>query len=184
MELWKEVEGTNGALLVSDQGRVKSLLRDGRILKPTPDSKGYLRLRVTINRERRAYKVHRLVAMAFVDNPEGKPQVNHINGDKTDNRACNLEWVTNKENAHHAINNGLWDSLFEGAMLEDERRKKPIVAVCIKTGEIIDFDSVAEAERFVGSRHITDVLKGKRTKAKGYTFAYKEGGDLDVRSNT
>lgn len=184
MELWKEVEGTNGALLVSNSGRVKSLLRDGRILKPTQDSKGYLRLRVTIDREKRSYKVHRLVAMAFVDNPDNKPQVNHINGDKTDNRASNLEWVTNKENAHHAIKNGLWDSIFEGAMLEDERRKKPIIAVCIKTGASVEFDSVAEAERFIGSRHITDVLKGKRTKAKGYTFAYKEGGGLDVRSNT
>lgn len=184
MELWKEVEGTNGALLVSNSGRVKSLLRNGRILKPTQDSKGYLRLRVTINREKRSYKVHRLVAMAFVDNPDGKPQVNHINGDKTDNRASNLEWVTNKENAHHAIKNGLWDSVFEGAILEDERRKKPIIALCIKTGESVEFDSVAEAERFIGSRHVTDVLKGKRTKAKGYTFAYKEGGGLDVRSNT
>ncbi len=107
MELWKEVEGTNGALLVSNSGRVKSLLRDGRILKPTQDSKGYLRLRVTIGREKRSYKVHRLVAMAFVDNPNNKPQVNHINGDKTDNRASNLEWVTRKENVVHAFKHNL-----------------------------------------------------------------------------
>lgn len=184
MERWKEVEGTNGALLVSDQGRVKSLLRDGRVLKPTPDNKGYLRLRVTLNRKKMSYKVHRLVAMAFVDNPDDKPQVNHINGDKTDNRPCNLEWVTNKENAHHAISNGLWDAVRIAAFYEDESRKKPITAKEISTGKVIEFDSIAEAERFIGSRHITDVLKGKRTKAKGYTFAYKEGGGLDVRSNT
>lgn len=184
MEFWKEVEGTNGALFVSSLGRVRSFLRDGRILKPTPDKKGYLRLRVTLNRERKCYKVHRLVAEAFIDNPQNKPQVNHINGDKTDNRASNLEWVTNKENARHAIKSGLWESVTKGALAEDESRKKPITATEIATGKVIEFGSVSDAEKQIGSRHITDVLKGKRTKAKGYTFTYREGGDLNVRSNT
>ena len=172
MENWKEVEETNGALYVSDLGRVKSLLRDERILKATPDAKGYLRLRITINGEKKSYKVHRLVATAFVDNPGNKPQVNHINGNKNDNRASNLEWVTNKENAQHAIKNGLWDAVLQASRLEDESRKMPILATNISTGETMEFESIADAERYVGSRHITDVLKGKRNKAKGYTFAY------------
>ena len=62
MEQWKEIEGTGGKILVSNQGRIKSLLRDGRILKATPDKKGYLRLRVTLDRKKYVYKVHRLVA--------------------------------------------------------------------------------------------------------------------------
>lgn len=179
MEHWKVVEGTYGALEVSDLGRVKSNLRDGRILKTSADSKGYLRLRMTIKRKRYAFKVHRLVAEAFIPNPEGKPQVNHIDGDKTNNSAANLEWVSNKENAHHAIANGLWENVYKASLKENESRKRPIIAM--KDGVSISFDSISDAERYIGSRHITDVLKGKRKQAKGYTFAYKEGGDADVR---
>lgn len=179
MEIWKAVEGTSGALEVSNCGRVKSNLRDGRILKPTKDKKGYLRLRVTINRKRYSYKVHRLVAMAFVPNPESKPQVNHIDGNKENNSASNLEWVTNKENAHHAIKTGLFDSVLEGARRENESRKKKIIATEIATGEQTTYNSIGEAERAIGTRHITDVLKGKRNKAAGYSFEYVKGGGCD-----
>lgn len=171
MENWKEIDGTEGRLLVSDQGRVKSLLRDGRILKATPDRRGYLRLRVTLDRKKYVYKVHRLVASAFIENPEGKPQVNHINGIKTDNRACNLEWVCNKENAHHAIENGLWDSVFAGSRRENARRQKPILGIS-PDGEARRFKSVSEAERYLDSRHISDVLKGKRDHVKHWKFRY------------
>lgn len=174
MEKWKEVEGTNGKILISSNGRVKSLLRDERILKTQPDAKGYQRVSVTINRVKSTYKVHRLVAKAFVDNPDNKPQVNHIDGDKTNNAYWNLEWTTNKENAHHAIQTGLWKNTFEAASKSNDNRKKPIVATSVKTGKVITFDSVADAERAIGSRHVSDVLKGKRSKAKGYIFSYRE----------
>ena len=181
MEHWKVVEGTQGALEVSDLGRVKSNLRDGRILKTQPDKKGYHRLRMTINREKYSFKLHRLVAQAFIPNPDNKPQVNHIDGNKNNNAANNLEWVSNKENAHHAVDNGLWESVHAACIRTNTARMKPIVATKISTGERLYFESVAAAERVIGSRHITDVLKGKRRQAKGYTFAYKEGGDADVR---
>ena len=184
MEHWKVVEGTYGALEVSDLGRVKSNLRDGRILKTVPDKKGYQRLRMTIKREKYSFKLHRLVAEAFVPNPENKPQVNHIDGNKNNNRADNLEWVSNRENAHHAIENGLWDGVFNASLKTNEARKKPIIAVSIKTGERLNFGSIGDAERALGTRHITDVLKGKRRQAKGYVFAYKEGGDVHVRTKT
>lgn len=180
MEHWKVVEGTYGALEVSDLGRVKSNLRDGRILKTSLDRKGYHRLRMTIKRQKYCFKVHRLVAMAFIPNPDNKPQVNHIDGNKDNNAASNLEWVSNAENAHHAISNGLWENVYKASLKENESRKKPIIA--FKDGQAIEFDSIADAERAIGSRHITDVLKGKRMQAKGYTFAYKEGGDADVHS--
>lgn len=178
MEQWKEIENTDGLLEVSNYGRVRSNMRDGRILKATPDKKGYLRLRVTIHREKRAYKVHRLVANAFVPNPEGKPQVNHIDGNKTNNRADNLEWVTNLENAHHAMDNDLWSNVFDASRRASEAQRRPIIAY--KDGEAIEFESICQAQKFIGTRHITDVLKGKRKQAKGYTFAYKEGGDIHV----
>lgn len=171
MEQWKEVKGTDGRILVSNYGRIKSLLRDGRILKATPDRKGYLRIRLTLDRQKRIYKVHRLVADAFVDNPEYKPQVNHINGNKTDNRASNLEWVTNKENAHHAIAAGLWESVMAGSRKENESRKKRIVGVS-QDGVERMFQSISDAERYLDSRHISDVLKGKRQHVKGWSFRY------------
>ena len=163
-------------------GRVRSNLRDGRILKASPDRKGYMRLRVTLDGVKHSYKVHRLVAMAFVPNPEDKPQVNHIDGNKNNNSADNLEWVTNRENARHAIDTGLFDSVIAGSLAENERRKKKIIATNIVTGEVKHYDSIAEAERELKTRHITSVLKGKRSKAAGHTFSYAEGGDACART--
>lgn len=76
-------------------------------LKPATDNKGYLRVGIIINGILTTKKVHRLICEAFNDNVENKPQVNHKNCDKKDNRASNLEWVTNSENMKHAFANGL-----------------------------------------------------------------------------
>lgn len=176
--MWKAIEGTNGMIEVSDDGRVRSLLRGTpRILKMQKDSKGYLRLRVTINRKKMSFKLHREVAKAFIPNPDDLPQVNHKNGNKDDNRVCNLEWVSNKENAHHAIKNGLWNPVFEATRKENEKRKKPILAYRINDDSPCTryYESISEAERDIGSRHITDVLKGKRNHVKGWSFQYARG---------
>ena len=177
MELWKEVAGTNGKIEVSSQGRVRSNLRNERILKPTKDAKGYLRLRITVDRVKYSYKVHRLVAQAFIPNPDNKPQVNHIDGNKANNSVNNLEWVSNKENAQHAIRTGLFDNTYKGSLKENEKRKKKIIAIDVVSGEKKCFNSISEAEKVLNTRHITDVLKGKRSKAAGHTFSYAEGGD-------
>ena len=81
------------------------------IMKPALNRKGYLKTILVLNSVNKPVFIHRLVAMAFIPNPENKPQVNHINGIKTDNRVENLEWVTAKENVNHAIQNGLIKSV-------------------------------------------------------------------------
>lgn len=170
MEMWKEINGTFGLLEISSEGRVRSNMRDGRILKQQPDKKGYLRVRATVKRERKSIKVHREVAKAFIPNPEGLPQVNHIDGNKGNNRVENLEWVSNKSNAEHAIRTGLWGNVYKASQESNEKRKTPVTSVDAKTGEKRHFCSVSEAERFFQSRHISDVLNGKRAKTAGQFF--------------
>lgn len=171
MEKWKEIEGSNKKFFVSDQGRIKSNLRNGTILKSQTDAKGYHRIRVTINGVKHTFKVHREVAKAFLPNPRHLPQVNHIDGNKNNNTVSNLEWVTNRDNALHALSIGLWESVVRGSKAENEKRKKRVVAT--NGNEKLEFESVSSAERYFNSRHIVDVLKGRRTKCKGWHFRYQ-----------
>ena len=175
--MWKTVEGTNGMIEVSNDGRFRSLLSGTpRVLKTQKDTKGYHRLRATINREKMSFKLHREVAKAFIPNPDGLPQVNHKDGNKDNNCISNLEWVSNKENAHHAIKNGLWDTVINGARKENEKRQRPIRGYYSGENQSYSkyFKSISEAERIIGSRHIVDVLKGRRSHTKGWTFRYAE----------
>lgn len=169
MEIWRPVNGTDGMLEISSEGRIKSNLRDGRILKQQIDKKGYHRLRVTLNRVKMGFKVHRMVAEAFIPNPENLPQVNHIDGNKDNNSVSNLEWVSNRDNAKHAIESGLWNSVVMGAKAENDSRKVPVIAT-EKDGTKRRFESIRAAEVYYNSRHISDVLKGKRDHAAGCKF--------------
>jgi len=111
IEEWKDIVRYEGYYQVSNLGKVKSLgnefSRKERLLKPSLQSKGYLTVVLQKNGIRNMVLVHRLVAEYFVSNPLNKPQVNHINGVKTDNNIENLEWVFHRENLDHAIKNNL-----------------------------------------------------------------------------
>jgi hypothetical protein len=91
-----------------NQSGVVIRIRTRRPVRPSFNKKGYLQVCLQNKKSR---TIHRIVAMAFVDNPNNKPQVNHIDGNKQNNHASNLEWVTNEENQSHAIKMGLWDGI-------------------------------------------------------------------------
>lgn len=107
IEIWKDIEGYDGLYQVSNFGRVKSFWRGGRIIKPSFSNCGYLCTCLCRDGKPKTCTIHRLVAAAFIPNPDGKPQVNHINGIKSDNRVENLEWATASENQRHAYAIGL-----------------------------------------------------------------------------
>ena len=107
-EIWKDIEGFEGKYQVSNKGRIKSLcFRTPRILRLCKDKTNYLRVALQGKNFIRNAAVHRLVAESFIPNPENKPIVNHIDGNKQNNCVENLEWATYQENSDHAWKTGL-----------------------------------------------------------------------------
>ena len=141
-----------------------------RYLKPQKNKNGYLKVRVNIEGKKMSFSIHREVAKAFIPNPENKPQVNHIDGNKGNNCVDNLEWCTNQENVNHAMRNGLWKNNLKASQESNEKRKKPVVGIG-PNNEKKYFSSVSNAEKEFG-RHVSDVLKGKREHTKKWFFFY------------
>lgn len=115
MEIWKDIEGYENLYQVSTYGRIKSLshinnlgrLRPECILGIRLSDRGYHSAVLYNNGKPKSFRVHQLVARAFIPNPNNKPHVNHLDGVKGNNLVENLEWVTISENAKHAFKTGL-----------------------------------------------------------------------------
>lgn len=171
MEEWKTIENTNGDYQISNQGRIRSKRnknREWKFINCFKEKTGYIGVKIRfINSKKRTHlSVHRLVAEYFLEKPTNAAEVNHINSIRTDNRVENLEWVTSSENTEHAVKNKM--------LVPWNNPRKPIIAINLETNETKEFVSISKAELFFNSRHITDVLKGKRGQVKGYTFRYIE----------
>lgn len=155
--------------LVSTFGRVKSFrnprtnLNGGQIIKGV-DRKGYRRVELYSNNGRKTINIHRLVAMTFIPNPDNKETINHIDGNKINNRVDNLEWNTRQENFNHANDNGL--------------HPKPRIAVLQFTmdGNFVgEFESISEASRQtgVGMGNIANACYEDRYSAGGFVWKHK-----------
>jgi hypothetical protein len=111
-EIWKDIVGFEGLYQVSNLGNVKRLVSERvfeeRLIGRSIDRYGYVKRVLSKDGKNNCFTEHRLVALAFIDNPFSKPQVNHKNGIKTDNRVENLEWCTNQENMKHARQSGFF----------------------------------------------------------------------------
>ena len=163
-EEWCEIDGYNGRYQVSNLGRVKSFFdKEARILKANKVAEGYLRVSLRKDSMAKNHYVHRLVAKAFIPNPGNKPQVNHIDGDKTNNRVENLEWMTGEENINHAFKLGL-SKIPRGSKNPSSKltpdQVREIRRIYVKGS--YKFGVVALAKRFkVSQETIRDIVKGR-----------------------
>ncbi len=153
-EIWKDCRGYEGLYQVSNQGRVWSV-RTQKCLSPQENSFGYLRVLLTAkNGKAKKELIHRLVGIAFIPNPENKPQINHKDSNPKNNNVENLEWNTAKENINQS----------------DRLRKVSHKTRCVETGVV--YQSVNDAARKLNlsSGHITEVCNGTRKTCGGFRW--------------
>ena len=169
METWKQINGYEGLYDISNQGRVKSLnyKRTGmeKILKPRKVAGGYLQVTLCKDGEVKELLVHRLVAEAFIPNPNNLDTVNHKDEVKTNNVASNLEWMSMKDNLNYGTRN----------KRAAEAKSKSVQMFDKSTGELlVTFPSTMEAERVTGIHqgNICRCCNGERKSSGGYAWRY------------
>ena len=188
IEVWCDIEGYEGFYKVSNLGRIMSLSREltcivfgktqktyktkERILKGVPDKDGYLLVSLAKNGISKHFKIHRLVATAFLKKVKGKDFINHKNGIKSDNRSENLEYCTLKENAVHAKK-----------ILHTRNRSGRNISQYSLDGKYIrDFKTITEAANYLGTtkNNIFGCLKGKSRSSCGFIFRYSDGSKNNI----
>ena len=164
-EIWKDILGYEGKYQVSNWGRVKSLImwtgtcyiEREKIIKPIKNKDGYMKTFLSKDGKVKTLATHRLVAEAFIPNPDGFSEVNHKDEDKTNNCADNLEWCTRKYNARYS-------------------HCRKVIGIKIESGLIVEFEGMKIAEEITGvdHRHISRVCTGYRESSGGWKWLYAD----------
>lgn len=142
----------------------------GRVLRQQRDRYGYMFVQFSVNGKRITLKVHRMVAITFIPNPDNLPQVNHIDCNRSNNVVSNLEWCTNQYNTAYREKYGKASS-------------RSVYAVNVETGEVLHFKSRGEAERKLNIPHqaILAIIKGQKNTFHGYWFTEDESEITEER---
>lgn len=189
IEVWEGVNGYEDLYQVSNQGRVRKLRFINNIVNkkkifiivPQTLKNGYEKVILYRNGKPKNILVHRLVAEAFVANPDNKLYVNHKDGNKNNNRAENLEWCTRSENMKHAFKIGLATPQAKGKYGSENPKAISVHMIDMQTGKRFKtFGSLIDAAEFVGatrSSHICACCKGKLKSAYGYIWRYANALD-------
>lgn len=188
MEIWRDIEGYEGLYQVSNLGNVLSLekyikshneertqYRPARLLKQHKNQFGYMKVWLWKDSKRKEFAVHRLVADAFIDNPNNKPCVNHIDNIRDNNCVDNLEWCTYKENSQWAEIQGRRIFTKEWRnKISATRRTKPVIGTDEQGNEIY-FEKLSDvAKSGFDPKAIIKCCKGLQKKSKGYTWKYAD----------
>lgn len=175
-EIFKDIKGYENIYRVSNLGRVYSVKR-GIVVSLIKKKSGYYTVNLYKNKEMRTFLIHRLVACNFIENPNNLPQINHIDGDKANNKVENLEWVSGIDNMRHAYENnvgGFKDKAL--ATINEINKKRTYKKVLFKKGnEVLSFSSVSEAACTLGLKRdcIVNSIRRKRKIFGFEVFGYK-----------
>ena len=185
METWKNIFKN---YQISDNGRIKSQRRiikmpngghrvhEERILKPYHDKDGYLVIQLCVDGKVKYFLIHRLVAMAFIPNPNNLPQVNHIDGNKENVCASNLEWCTCRENIQHAYDKGLKKASQKQKEIAKKINAIKVIQFDLQGNYIKEWDSASEAARQlnIDQSGIIKCCRNKLKTAGKYKWKYTD----------